>query len=98
MFAAILLAACAAIVPALAGDVTPTLPAPGDTFTQGGSCHIAWAPDTSGVWKTMNIELMTGNNIDMVHLSSEHSAVVLLPRGICANPSFFISCGYRRRD
>jgi len=51
-------------------DPTPTQPGPGDSFKAGGPCHIAWDVDTTGVWKTMNIELMTGSNFQMVHLTT----------------------------
>jgi hypothetical protein len=54
-------------------DVDPLAPAPGDVFTEGSTCHIAWTVDTSGLWKTTNIELMTGNNFDMVHLTSAYT-------------------------
>ncbi|KAA1470106.1 hypothetical protein DENSPDRAFT_741982, partial [Dentipellis sp. KUC8613] len=48
----------------------PTEPGPGEVFKEGQTCHIAWDPDTTGTWKTMNIELMTGNNFAMVHLTT----------------------------
>lgn len=51
-------------------DVNPTEPGPSDVFKAGGQCHIAWQPDTTGTWKVMNIELMTGSNFQMVHLTS----------------------------
>jgi hypothetical protein len=51
-------------------DVTPTDPGPGQVFQAGAACAIAWTPDTTGTWKTLNIELMTGDNINMVHLTS----------------------------
>ncbi|KAF9515753.1 hypothetical protein BS47DRAFT_1381382 [Hydnum rufescens UP504] len=45
-----------------------TVPGPNDKYTEGGNCTIAWTADTSGLWTTMNIELMTGPNSPMVHL------------------------------
>jgi hypothetical protein len=53
-------------------DVTPTEPAPGDVFTAGQTCHVAWNGDTSSptMWKGMAIELMSGNNFDMIHITS----------------------------
>jgi hypothetical protein len=53
-------------------DVTPNEPGPGDSFNQGTQCHIAWAGDTNSttVWKGMAIELMSGSNLGMVHLTS----------------------------
>jgi len=53
-------------------DVNPTGPAPGDTFNQGSNCVITWSGDTNSTtnWKNMAIELMTGDNINMVHLTT----------------------------
>lgn len=55
-------------------DVTPTGPAPGDVFNQGSNCVITWSGDTNSTtnWKNMAIELMTGDNINMVHLTSNY--------------------------
>ncbi|KAI0290619.1 hypothetical protein BC826DRAFT_1026362 [Russula brevipes] len=51
-------------------DPTPSTPSPGQVFKQGGPCPIEWDSDKTGVWKTMNIELMTGDNLHMVHLTT----------------------------
>ncbi|KAI9509138.1 hypothetical protein F5148DRAFT_1148522 [Russula earlei] len=51
-------------------DPIPTGPSPGQVFTEGSACTINWTPDTTGNWKIMNIELMTGNNFNMVHLTT----------------------------
>ena len=78
MFKAILLATVLPILSALA-DPVPDAPAPGDSFNEGSTCHIGWTADTSGTWKTMNIELMTGDNFNMVQLTSEwHSFRIFL--------------------
>ncbi len=61
-------------------DPTPSAPGPGDVFKQGDQCTITWDADTSGVWKEMNIELMTGNNWEMVHITSTFRAVHALER------------------
>lgn len=52
-------------------DVTPTRPAPQDIYNEGSTCYIAWQGDTisTTLWKSMDIELMTGNNTDMVSLA-----------------------------
>ncbi|THH12076.1 hypothetical protein EW145_g242 [Phellinidium pouzarii] len=62
----------AAVLPALAvvAQVGPTEPAPGDSFNEGASCTIDWTVDTTGQWTTLNIELMTGSNEDMEHLTT----------------------------
>ncbi|KAI9567102.1 hypothetical protein HD554DRAFT_2205676 [Boletus coccyginus] len=72
MFAAVtpiltLLAAAAIYVRA---DPNPNNPGPGDVFVQGKPCTIGWDVDSTGVWKTMNIDLMTGDNFDMVFLTA----------------------------
>ncbi|TFK48476.1 hypothetical protein OE88DRAFT_1664310 [Heliocybe sulcata] len=51
-------------------DPTPSEPGPGSVFNEGSTCHIAWSPDTTGSWKQMSIELMTGDNWNMVHLTT----------------------------
>lgn len=45
-------------------------PAPGDVYKPNATCSITWDADTTGKWTTMAIELMTGSNEDMVHLTS----------------------------
>ncbi|KAJ7886035.1 hypothetical protein B0H13DRAFT_2044669 [Mycena leptocephala] len=55
-------------------QVDPNEPGPGESFPQGGTCHIAWNGDTTSGsttgWKDMAIELMTGSNEKMVHLTT----------------------------
>jgi hypothetical protein len=53
-------------------DVTPSVPGPGIVYTVGGVCHIEWDGDhdSNTVWKDMSIELMSGSNFDMIHLTS----------------------------
>ncbi|KAI6023321.1 hypothetical protein EDC04DRAFT_298535 [Pisolithus marmoratus] len=70
-FTAILtvLLAAASITPVQA-DPTPTSPGPGDVFIEGQSCSVAWLVDTTGVWTTTNIYLMTGDNYNMVRLAT----------------------------
>ena len=51
-------------------EPVPSAPGPGDVFRQGEQCSITWTPDAAGVWKEMNIQLMTGDNFNMVHISS----------------------------
>ncbi|KAG8836032.1 hypothetical protein FRC17_010496 [Serendipita sp. 399] len=46
----------------------PLEPSSTSVFNEGGNCTILWSPDTTGVWKVMNIELMTGDNFQQVHL------------------------------
>lgn len=68
--AALALAALLPILPAFA-EPTPSEPAPGAVFNEGATCHIAWEADPTGVWKEMSIQLMTGDNFNMIHLTSE---------------------------
>lgn len=56
-------------------DPDPIVPDPGHIYNEGATCEIGWNPDPTGTWKTMNIELMTGSNSQMVHLSSSYSSV-----------------------
>ena len=39
------------------GAVTPTAPGPGEVFTAGSECSIAWTADQSGKWKSFSIGL-----------------------------------------
>ncbi|KIJ65480.1 hypothetical protein HYDPIDRAFT_67024, partial [Hydnomerulius pinastri MD-312] len=48
----------------------PNNPGPGDVFIEGQACAIGWDADTTGLWKNMSIELMTGDNFNMVYLTT----------------------------
>ena len=54
-------------------DVTPSDPGPGVVYKVGGKCHIGWIGDKDSptAWKNMAIQLMTGDNFNMIHLTSE---------------------------
>ncbi|KAI0091582.1 hypothetical protein BDY19DRAFT_931213 [Irpex rosettiformis] len=69
MFSKLLLLASLAAT-AVFADPTPSAPGPGDSFNQGSDCKIGWTPDNTGAWTTMNIELMTGDNFNMKHLTT----------------------------
>lgn len=53
-------------------EVTPSAPGPGDSFNAGSTCTIVWSgdKDSTTVWKDMAIELMTGSNTGMVHITT----------------------------
>jgi len=53
-----------------AADIIPTVPDPGHVYNEGSTCEIGWTPDPSGQWKTMNIQLMTGSNVQMIPLTT----------------------------
>ena len=80
MFAYAGLAALIAGFALVRADVVPTAPGPGDVFTEGGKCTFTWTPDTTGTWKEMNVELMTGSNTGMVHLTSAFAVRVCTGR------------------
>jgi len=69
VFTAVLASSAAILAQA---DVSPNEPAPGDSFNEGAQCSIAWDGDSSGsdIWKNMSIELMTGSNNPMTHLTT----------------------------
>ncbi|RDB14693.1 hypothetical protein Hypma_016310 [Hypsizygus marmoreus] len=52
-------------------DVFPNEPA-GGIYRSGTTCRIGWAGDTtsSTAWKDMTIQLMTGDNFNMVHITT----------------------------
>ncbi|KAJ7132254.1 hypothetical protein C8R44DRAFT_977901 [Mycena epipterygia] len=76
MFTSIVFAAVLASSAVLRSQaiVEPNEPGPGDTFNQGATCHIGWGGDvvsgSTTAWKNMAIELMTGPNEAMVHLTT----------------------------
>ncbi|KAJ7780334.1 hypothetical protein DFH07DRAFT_794661 [Mycena maculata] len=73
MFTPIVFAVLASSAAFLArAEVTPNEPAPGDSFNEGATCSIGWAGDATGstAWANMSIELMTGSNNPMTHLST----------------------------
>ncbi|KAG6816528.1 hypothetical protein H0H87_005390 [Tephrocybe sp. NHM501043] len=53
-------------------DAVPSQPGPGIVYKVGGTCHIEWNgdADSTTAWKNMAIELMTGENLGMVHLTT----------------------------
>ena len=36
-------------------QMQPTTPGPGETYTAGANCTIAWVPDSSGSWTNVTI-------------------------------------------
>ncbi|RPD58973.1 hypothetical protein L226DRAFT_108328 [Lentinus tigrinus ALCF2SS1-7] len=70
MFAYAGLAALIAGSALVRADPVPTAPGPGDVFKVGGQCSFTWTPDTTGVWKEMNVELMSGSNLQMNHITT----------------------------
>ncbi|KAJ6478516.1 hypothetical protein C8R47DRAFT_1138595 [Mycena vitilis] len=65
VFTAVLISTARAII-------TPNEPGPGEVFNQGTTCHIGWAADDAGSdeWASFAIELMTGPNEAMVHITT----------------------------
>ncbi|KAG8221137.1 hypothetical protein J3R82DRAFT_2679 [Butyriboletus roseoflavus] len=51
-------------------DPNPLTPGPGDVFIEGQACTTSWDVDTTSLWKTTQIDLMTGNNVAMVPLAT----------------------------
>ncbi|KAK7440406.1 hypothetical protein VKT23_017044 [Stygiomarasmius scandens] len=68
-FFALLIASAPALVSAI---VTPSSPGPGDVFKAGSDCKLTWKADSQSTsqWKDMAIELMTGDNFHMVHITT----------------------------
>ncbi|KAK0489436.1 hypothetical protein IW261DRAFT_1325956 [Armillaria novae-zelandiae] len=62
----------AAAIIGVYADVTPTVPGPSDSYDEGASCVIAWTGDKASTtaWKNMAIELMSGSNTAMVHITT----------------------------
>jgi len=64
------LASVVATFGVVAAGPNPLEPSDTSVYKVGEKCHITWEPDTTGAWKTMYISLMTGDNYDMVHLTT----------------------------
>ncbi|KAG8771191.1 hypothetical protein FRC12_003802 [Ceratobasidium sp. 428] len=66
--------AVAAIVATVAGVVSaapnPTEPSSTSVFNVGKDCTIKWDVDSTGTWKQMNIQLMTGDNWNMIPVTT----------------------------
>jgi hypothetical protein len=45
-------------------------PGVGETFKAGSECSVEWKVDPTGLWKTMHIQLMSGSNFDMKHVTT----------------------------
>ncbi|KAH9851843.1 hypothetical protein C2E23DRAFT_732037 [Lenzites betulinus] len=83
--AIVALLASAAVVSA---DPTPTAPGPGDVFKEGGQCTFTWDVDPTGTWTEMNVELMTGDNLNMIHVTT----VATIDGTDAATTSFSYAC------
>ncbi|KAF6753492.1 hypothetical protein DFP72DRAFT_751064, partial [Ephemerocybe angulata] len=68
--------AAAALVGVVRADVTPSEPGPGTKFNAGTTCTVSWEgdKDSTTAWKDMSIQLMTGDNFAMVHLTTVATA------------------------
>jgi len=66
MFAAASVLALA-LVSSVFAQPSPLTPVP---VQEGGNCVITWTPDSTGKWNETNIELMTGDNLNMIHLTT----------------------------
>lgn len=58
-------------------DPNPNAPGPGAVFNAGSQCTLGWDVDPTGTWKKMNIQLMTGDNYNMVALTSALSPLTI---------------------
>ncbi|KIM90265.1 hypothetical protein PILCRDRAFT_811987 [Piloderma croceum F 1598] len=75
MFPSLALAVLFASSVLVAADPDPTTPGTDAVYKAGTPCPIAWTVDSTGVWKTMTIQLMTGDNLNMVPLTTVSSTV-----------------------
>ncbi|KAF9017651.1 hypothetical protein BDZ89DRAFT_1165648 [Hymenopellis radicata] len=59
-----------ALAGAAVADVVPTGPSGSDVFKEGEPCKIEWTGDVSGKWAGMAIQLMSGDNFQMVPVTT----------------------------
>ncbi|OSX60246.1 hypothetical protein POSPLADRAFT_1092751, partial [Postia placenta MAD-698-R-SB12] len=57
------------------GDLTPVAPGPGESFTAGSECTLQWDADTTGAWKNVSIDLMSGSNNNMTAVTTVVSSL-----------------------
>lgn len=69
MFRQLSLFVIAAHILFVCADPTPTAPGPGSVFNQGATCRTDWTIDSTGKWTSMSIQLMTGDNFNMISLA-----------------------------
>ncbi|KAF8240226.1 hypothetical protein L208DRAFT_1233636 [Tricholoma matsutake] len=52
--------------------IVPSVPGPGVIYKTGDICHLEWTGDqvSTNVWQNTTIELMTGSNFGMIHLTT----------------------------
>ncbi|KAF9522368.1 hypothetical protein CPB83DRAFT_864547 [Crepidotus variabilis] len=74
MVAAQALAALLAIASPLLvrAQVVPSEPSPGTVSNAGSTCRVTWQADPASKtdWKTMAIQLMSGDNLEMAHITT----------------------------
>ncbi|KAG2218481.1 hypothetical protein INT45_011662 [Circinella minor] len=69
-----------AFVSGIAATMAPNYPQPGTVWTAGKEYQITWADDGEGAklpegWTNFNIEFMTGDNLNMIPLTSVATGV-----------------------
>lgn len=72
-------------------EVIPSEPSPGSIFNEGQNCRVSWNgdPESTATWKSMAIELMTGDNFNMIHLTSElYPPLMVLTFHLCSISSW----------
>ncbi|TFY78151.1 hypothetical protein EWM64_g5861, partial [Hericium alpestre] len=82
MLARILLPFIFALAASVSATPDPTEPGPGQVFKEGGSCHLAWSADTTGTWKATTILLRTGDNLNMVTLTTVATGIDTTKAGV----------------
>ncbi|KZV65041.1 hypothetical protein PENSPDRAFT_668652 [Peniophora sp. CONT] len=85
-----ILATTAVLSGALMGARADPVPNTPDTGIAGKTCTITWAEDTTGNWGQTAIELMTGDNQAMVHLTKSTICFAGLgPQAVSFSPVCF---------
>ncbi|CAE6452158.1 unnamed protein product [Rhizoctonia solani] len=64
------LAIAAGAVAGVVAAPNPTEPSGSSVFNVGQQCTIKWDADSTGSWKNMNVQLMTGDNWNMIHITT----------------------------
>jgi len=70
IFSATLIACSVSLARLALADPFPLEPSADSVYDEGSTCSVGWMVDPTGLWTTMNIELMSGSNEDMIHLKT----------------------------
>jgi hypothetical protein len=70
----------------VSADVTPTSPDGNTVVKVGQTAEAMWSKDTQGNWTDVTIKLMTGDNFNMVEVTSKPQCCFSVKRSLYLGP------------